>query len=314
MPFCTDCGNNLNDNAFCTSCGAPAPAPATSIQHRVEAPDELTTIQQPVAAPDEPTSLKQSAQPSDETTSLQQSVPAPETSIRSESPAVGYLPPPDQGAYAPPLAPVGYTPKPTYPPYVPEPRQPRTSPWTPAKVVLALGYLVGLGAIGFLLTYFLNPLAEDDRTIPPPLPQLASSSSQTFDQAPDPKTGEGEAFAQLRRIAAQDRAALQSSQQWRAQLASSPATESSTQFLARYQETIRTMPNSLLAWSGDWPQSYAESSRSSWVILSDFTEPTTQPVLSWCAQKNLGCWAKRLSDFGTPQDNTDHPPADPSKN
>ncbi len=187
-----------------------------------------------------------------------------------------------------------------------------SSGWTFAKALGATSYLICVGVCGFLLAYFLMPLVDRAHTTAPPPPRLAASGSQS--EAPSGDTPDAEAWAQLQRIAAVDRAALQSNQRWRAQLASSPATESSSEFLARYREIMRELPNSLLAWSGDWPSSYEVSSRSSWVIYSDFSESTTQPVIDWCASQQRDCWAKRLSDIGVAADNTDHPPADPSKN
>ncbi|GAB2969029.1 hypothetical protein [Nocardioides montaniterrae] len=211
-------------------------------------------------------------------------------------------------AYAPP-APVPAPPQ----PFVPPPPPKRERRWTAPKLLAAMLSIIGFAAVGFLATYFLAP-EKKDSSIPPAPPQLAASSSQSDTDAPDPGTDEGKAWAELTRIAAQDRAALQSSQQWRAQLASSPATESAASFLARYRTTMQEHPNSLLAWSGDWPQSYGDSSRHSWVLLSDFTSATTRPILGWCASNHLDCWAKRLSDLGTSDENTDHPPADPGKN
>jgi len=186
--------------------------------------------------------------------------------------------------------------------------------WTGGKISAATGFLIGLAACGFLLTYFLSPLWHKDNTIPPPAPALAASSSESDTAAPAAGTDDGDAWTKLQRIAAQDRAALQGSQQWRAQLASSPSTESAADFLASYEQWIQKEPDALLAWSGDWPHSYAPSSRHSWVILSKFTKPTTKPVIDWCLSGNRGCWAKRLTALGEPVDNTDHPPADPSKN
>lgn len=282
MPFCTSCGNNLTSDPFCTRCGAPAAAaapPADADATTVHRPDPDLTTLQPAQT--------------DQETFLRPQVVEPETHHRVDVPQ-------QQPAYFPP--PGGYE-QPAY--AVPQTRERREGGWTPLKGLAAFGYLLGVGAIGFLLTYFLNPLEKDDNTIPPPLPQLASSSSDSFTEAP---TGDGEAdaFTQLRRIAAQDRAALQSTQQWRAQLESSPASESAAQFLARYRETMRVQPNSLLAWSGDWPQSYGTTSRSSWVILSSRTWAAPEPVNSWCAEQNRTCWAKRLSEFGTPDENTLH--------
>lgn len=186
--------------------------------------------------------------------------------------------------------------------------------WTFLKSLGAVGWLVGVGAIGFLMTYFLIPLDHGTAVASAPKPRLANSDSSSYSDAPDAGTDEGKAWEELRRIAAQDRAALQSTQLWRAQLASSPATESAVEFLQRYHDIIQEYPNALLTWSGDWPSSYGPSSTRSWVILSDFTDPYTQPIIDWCLTDDRQCWAKRLSDFGTPEENTDHAPADASKN
>lgn len=186
--------------------------------------------------------------------------------------------------------------------------------WTFLKSMGAVGWLVGVGAMGFLITYFLIPLDHGSAVASAPKPRLANSDSFSYSGAPDADTDEGKAWEELRRIAAQDRAALQSTQLWRAQLASSPATESAVEFLQRYRDMIQEYPNALLTWSGDWPSSYGPSSTRSWVILSDFTDPYTQPIIDWCSTDNRQCWAKRLSDFGTPEENTDHAPADASKN
>lgn len=148
------------------------------------------------------------------------------------------------------------------------------------------------------------------------------------DGAPDQDDGsdtrEESALEALRRIAAEDEAAVDALD-WTAQLSSKqPGTrddgmvyDSYDDILALHLQLRAQYPDSLLLDSSDWPGTYGPSSRDYWVTLSGGSDPTTQPVLDWCRSSGRGeadCWAVRPRRTGDPALNVDWAPADARNN
>lgn len=151
----------------------------------------------------------------------------------------------------------------------------------------------------------------------------------TADGVPDQESEDDRAAAAevtLRRIADEDLTTVEALE-WTNQLsAKKPGTVddgmvyTADDILALHLEYRSRYPDSLLAWTGDWPGSYGPSFRDYWVTLSGRNDTATAPLLQWCRSEGWGdgdCWAKRLLASGNPQKESRHRdtwPPDPAHN
>lgn len=176
-----------------------------------------------------------------------------------------------------------------------------------------------------------EPGPENSGDAPVPGDPAYGAASDTL----NPSTGAPEsaqdaqesALEALQRIAEEDRAAV-ADLDWTAQLSSKkPGTrddgivyDSYDAILALHLEYRARYPDTLLAWSNDWPGSFGRKSQDYWVTLSGRSESTTLPILRWCRAEGWpdgDCWAKRLLTDGDPDVETRHKdswPPDPTKN
>lgn len=305
---CSTCGAGIDDGALrCPSCGTPTPGGAVSLSKDGAAgTPAAVSLGKDVPAP-RPVDLGKPF------------VPDPE--LRSALPA-------DRAVAGP-----GTVPAPTPAPVPSEDQRARKSRLFGIAAVVLL--LLGAGGVYALTRGDDSPPTTATAGDPfPVLPSLDPTTSGSPDGEPSgtateptddstalPPPDDSTARAELRQAVFDDadRASTLDGV-WVAQLASSSAGESDSDFLARYHALKEQYGDEvLLVWSGDWSGSFGPSSASSWVVMDDgIQEQTTQPVLDWCAQEGWGhgeCWAKRLDSEGDdPSLNTDHYPADERNN
>ncbi len=175
-----------------------------------------------------------------------------------------------------------------------------------------------------------GPDNNDDAPVPSD-PSYGADPADAVTSSGGPATDDAQtqesALEALQRIAAEDKDAV-AQLDWTAQLSSKrPGTrddgivyDSYDAILALHLEYRSRYPESLLAWSNDWPGSFGPSSQDYWVTLGGQSESTTVPILDWCRAEGWGdgdCWAKRLLTSGNPDKESRHKdswPPDPSKN
>lgn len=206
-----------------------------------------------------------------------------------------------------------------------------TVPYTQIADAVSRGGGSGDGAGTRVIVVPCEPGPENSGDAPVPGDPAYGASSDTL----NPSTGAPEsaeeaqesALEALQRIAEEDSATV-GELDWTAQLSSKkPGTrddgivyDSYDAILALHLEYRARYPDTLLAWSNDWPGSFGRKSQDYWVTLSGQSESTTLPILRWCRAEGWSdedCWAKRLLTDGDPDTETRHKdswPADPTKN
>lgn len=173
-----------------------------------------------------------------------------------------------------------------------------------------------------------GPANTEDAPVPAD-PAYGGDPDEAIGSSGGPDTGDPQesALEALQRIAAEDRDTV-AGLEWTAQLSSKrPGTyddgrvyDSYDDILALHLEYRARYPDSLLAWSNDWPGSFGPSSKDYWITLGGQSESATIPILDWCRDEGWGdgdCWAKRLLTTGNPDKESRHKdssPPDPSKN